>query len=111
MPGWPLFAFWTASIARVRMVSMQSCASALVLVAIASEYEHGPDRTYARGALRGAARLRLRAEVPPGGRSAAGLSRRGRGPARRLLARRADVVVPVAQGHPGRPRRRLPLHR
>ena len=35
----------------------------------------------------------------------------GDGPAGRVLARRADVVVPVAQGHPAGARRGLPLHR
>ena len=39
-PGWPLLASCIASIESVRMVSMQSWASARVLVAIASEYEH-----------------------------------------------------------------------
>ena len=33
-PGWPEFAFWTASIESVRIVLMQSSSSALVSVAV-----------------------------------------------------------------------------
>ena len=62
-------------------------------------------------ATAGAARLPLRVELPRGRRAAARLPRRGGGEAGRLLPRRADLVVPLAQGDPAGPRRRLPLHR
>src|SRR5688572_5598590 len=110
-PGWPLLASWIASMESVRMVSMLSCASARVLVAIASEYEHRWHLAYARRAVRGPAGLRRHAALPRAGRPAPRVPRRGRGPAGRVLARRADVVVPLAQGVPGRARRGLSLHR
>ena len=60
----------------------------------------------ARRAARGPARLPVRAQLPRGRRAAPGARRRGRGRAGGVLARRADVVVPVAQRHPAGPRRR-----
>src|SRR4051794_23241876 len=97
IPGWPLFAFWTASMASVRIVLMAVCASALVEVAIASGHDDRCRGARWRRTLRGAAGLRLRAAVPRGGRRARRAPRRGRRPAGRLLARRANLVVPVAQ--------------
>src|SRR2546423_13364470 len=100
MPGWPLLAFCTASIDRVRMVSMQrrsmsTLAGAVVLIAcklplIVRRYRpaHGPPR------------LPLDLEVPRLGGPTARPPRRGRRPAGALRARRAHVVVPVAPGHP-----------
>src|SRR5438309_4320030 len=111
IPGWPLLAFWTASIESVRMVSMErrsrsTFSGAVVLIAcklplIARRYRpgHGPPR------------LPLDLEVPRLGGPAARPSRRGRRAARPLHARRAHVVVPVAQGHPAGARRGLSLHR
>ena len=57
-------------------------------------------RPHARGALRGAPRLPLGAALPRLGRPAARADRRGHGLARGPLPRRADLVVPVAQGDP-----------
>src|SRR3954454_20049314 len=110
MPGCPLLAFWTASIDSVRMVSMERrsistcCAVVLMgrrLPTISRRYRPAD----------GAPRLPLDLRVPRVGGSAPRPPRRGLRTARRLRPRRADVVVPVAQGHAAGARRRLSLHR
>ena len=63
---------------------------------------------HTRRAARGAAGLPLGAAVPPGRGPPARPRRRGRRRARRVLARRADVELPVAQGRAARDRGRLP---
>src|SRR5262249_52985145 len=55
--------------------------------------------------------LSVQAEVPEVRRAAAGAHRRGQGAAGGVRPRRADLVVPVAQGDPVGSRRGLPLHR
>ena len=62
-------------------------------------------------AVRRASRLPLRAPLPRGRRAAPRPPRRGRRAAGGVLPRRADLVVPVAQGDPAGSRRRLPVHR
>ncbi|CAA9484232.1 MAG: Hydrolase, alpha/beta fold family protein, At1g52510/AT4G12830 homolog, group4, partial [uncultured Solirubrobacteraceae bacterium] len=63
---------------------------------------------HARRDPRRPSRLPVRAEVPDGRRAAPRPRRGGRRRARRHVARRADVVLPVAQGAAARPRRRPP---
>ncbi len=66
---------------------------------------------HAGRALREPARVSVRAALPRVGGPAARPHRRGRGAAGRLLPRRADLVVSVAQGDPAGARRRLSLRR
>ena len=63
---------------------------------------------HARRAARGAARLPVAAALPPGGRPPLRPRRRGRRAARRVLARGADLELPVAQGGAARAGRRPP---
>ncbi|CAA9534936.1 MAG: Hydrolase, alpha/beta fold family protein, At1g52510/AT4G12830 homolog, group4, partial [uncultured Solirubrobacteraceae bacterium] len=66
---------------------------------------------YARRADAGPARLPVRTELPRRRRDPHRLRRRRRGASGGVLARRADVVLPLAQGDPAGARRGLSLHR
>src|SRR3954471_22855248 len=105
-PGCPEFAFWTASMDSVRMVSMLSCSMRTSVAASMTPYA-------TRDRHDEPTRLPLREPVPRGRRRPPRVPRRRRpgGAARVVDARRADVVVPLAPRNAARARRGLPLHR
>src|SRR3954447_346601 len=112
MPGWPELAFSTASIESVRIVSMlrrsRSTFARDSVVVIVGGY---PRAGFVTVPPHGASGLPLGLAVPRLGGAAPRPPRRGLRLSCRLLPRRADVVVLVAQGDAAGARRRLPLHR